>query len=72
MLIRWPGVIKPGTIVSDTCAHEDFIPTFAAAAGESGLIDKLRNGTVLNGKTQSGHHATEFQCPLLGIKRTLP
>ena len=30
-LIRWPGVIKPGTIVNDMCAHEDFIPTFAAA-----------------------------------------
>ena len=25
--IRWPGVIKPGTIVNDLCAHEDFLPT---------------------------------------------
>lgn len=22
-LIRWPGVVKPGTIVNDICAHED-------------------------------------------------
>jgi arylsulfatase len=49
-LIRWPGVIKPGTIVNDMCAHEDFIPTFAAAAGEPDLVEKVRNGYTLNGK----------------------
>ena len=25
-VMRWPGVIKPGTIVNDICAHEDFMP----------------------------------------------
>ena len=54
-LIRWPGVIKPGTIVNDICAHEDFIPTFAAAAGEPDLVDKLLKGTTLNGKTFKVH-----------------
>jgi arylsulfatase A-like enzyme len=54
-LIRWPGVIKPGTIVNDICAHEDFIPTFAAAAGETGLVDKIRSGSTLNGKTFKVH-----------------
>jgi arylsulfatase A-like enzyme len=54
-LIRWPGVIKPGTIVNDVCAHEDFIPTFAAAAGEPGLVDKLRTGAPLNGKSYKVH-----------------
>jgi arylsulfatase A-like enzyme len=54
-LIRWPGVIAPGTIVNDMCAHEDFIPTFAAAAGEPDLIDKLVKGTSLNGKTFKVH-----------------
>ena len=43
-LIRWPGVIKPGTIVNDICAHEDFIPTFAAAAGEPDLVDEGAEG----------------------------
>src|SRR5947207_14421444 len=41
-VIRWPGVINPGTVVSDMCAHEGFIPTFAAAAGEDGVVDTLR------------------------------
>jgi arylsulfatase len=49
-LIRWPGVIKPGTIVNDICAHEDFIPTFAAANGEPDLVEKLKKGHTLNGK----------------------
>ena len=29
-LIRWPGVIKPGTLVNDMGAHEDFLPTLCA------------------------------------------
>ena len=39
-VIRWPGVIKPGTVVNDICAHEDFLPTFAAAAGEPDLVEQ--------------------------------
>src|SRR5262245_268470 len=54
-LIRWPGVIRPGTIVNDVCAHEDFIPTFAAAAGEPDLVDKVRKGHSLNGKNFKVH-----------------
>ena len=33
--IRWPGVIKPGTIVNDVGAHEDMIPTLMAASPTS-------------------------------------
>ena len=54
-LIRWPGVIKPGTIVNDICAHEDFIPTFAAAAGDPDLVDKLLTGARWNGKNFKVH-----------------
>jgi arylsulfatase A-like enzyme len=54
-LIRWPGVIKPGTIVNDVCAHEDFIPTFAAAAGNPNLVEEVKSGTTLNGKTFRVH-----------------
>ena len=54
-VIRWPGVIKAGTMVNDICAHEDFIPTFAAAAGETGLVERLRAGLTLNGKKFKVH-----------------
>ena len=53
--IRWPGVIKPGTVVNDICAHEDFIPTFAAAAGEPDLVNKVMKGYQANGKTFKVH-----------------
>jgi len=54
-LIKWPGVIKPGTIVNDVCAHEDFIPTFAAANGDVDLVEKLKKGSTLNGKNFKVH-----------------
>jgi len=54
-LIKWPGVIKPGTIVNDMGAHEDFIPTFAAASGEPDLVEKLKQGFTLNGKQFKVH-----------------
>ncbi|MCS3502871.1 arylsulfatase [Bradyrhizobium japonicum] len=54
-LIRWPGVIKPGTIVNDICSHEDFIPTFAAANGDGALVENLKKGSTLNGKSFKVH-----------------
>jgi arylsulfatase len=55
MCIRWPGVIKPGTIVNEMCAHEDLIPTFAAAAGEPDLVAKVKKGYQANGKAFKVH-----------------
>jgi arylsulfatase len=48
-VIRWPGTIKPGTVINDMCAHEDFTATFAAAAGEPDIKDKLLKGHSLSG-----------------------
>jgi arylsulfatase len=53
--IRWPGVIKPGTIHSEMCAHEDLIPTFAAAAGEPDLVEKVKKGYQADGKNFKVH-----------------
>jgi len=39
--IRWPGVIKPGTIVNEIGSHEDMLTTLLAAAGEPDVKDKL-------------------------------
>jgi arylsulfatase len=54
-LIRWPGVIKPGTIVNEMCAHEDFIPTFCAAAGETDIVAKVKQGYQAGKKTFKVH-----------------
>jgi arylsulfatase A-like enzyme len=54
-VMRWPGVIKPGTIVNDMCAHEDFIPTFAAAAGETDVVNKMKKGMKLGARSFKVH-----------------
>lgn len=43
-VIKWPGVINPGTIYNDIFALEDFLPTFLAAAGEPKIKEKLSTG----------------------------
>ena len=44
--IRWPGVIKPGTVINEVGAHEDMLPTLLAAAGEPKIKDQLLKGGV--------------------------
>ena len=43
-LIRWPGVIKPGSIVNHIGSHEDMLPTLLAAAGDATVKEDLRKG----------------------------
>lgn len=54
-LVRWPGVIKPNTIYNDIISHEDWMPTFLAAAGEPNLVEKLKKGYRANGKKWQVH-----------------
>jgi len=43
-MIKWPGVIKPGTINNDIGAHEDMLPTLLAAAGDNSVKQDLLKG----------------------------
>ena len=45
-MIRWPGVIEPGTVINDMAAHEDMLPTLLDAAGEPGIKEQLLEGGV--------------------------
>ena len=54
-LVRWPGVIKPGTVFNDIVAHEDWLPTFLAAAGAPDVKEKLLQGDNDNGKPFKVH-----------------
>jgi arylsulfatase A-like enzyme len=55
MVVRWPGVIKPGTIVNDIFSQEDWMPTLLAAAGVPDVKEKLAQGYAANGKTFKVH-----------------
>jgi len=49
--IRWPGVIKPGTVSNDVFSHQDMLPTLVAAAGEPNIVEKLKKGYTAGKKT---------------------
>jgi arylsulfatase A-like enzyme len=54
-IVRWPGVIKPGTLVNDIMSQEDWMPTLLAAAGEPDIVGKLEQGYEANGKKFKVH-----------------
>jgi arylsulfatase len=48
-LVRWPGKIKPGTIINDIFAQQDWMPTLLAAANggkDTDIQAKLKKGGV--------------------------
>ena len=54
-LIRWPGVIEPGTIHNEIFSHEDMMPTLLSAAGVPDIKEKLLTGYTANGKDFKVH-----------------
>jgi arylsulfatase A-like enzyme len=64
-LVRWPGVIKPGTVSNEIMSHNDWVPTLCAVAGESDIVDKLKAGYLANGITYKVHLDGYDQSPFL-------
>ncbi len=48
--VRWPGNFPAGVTLNGIVAHEDWLPTFAAAGGDAAIKDKLLDGVELNGR----------------------
>jgi arylsulfatase A-like enzyme len=55
MLVKWPGTIKPGTVVNDIMAAEDWMPTLLAAAGNPNVKENLLTGMKVGDKTFKNH-----------------
>jgi arylsulfatase len=68
-IIRWPGVVKPGTSITGMFAGEDWLPTLLAAAGETGIGDKLLKGHKAGEVTYRVHLDGYDQTPMLSGKR---
>ena len=49
-MIRWPGVIEPGSVFNGVCSHEDMLQTLLAAAGEPDIKEKLLEGHKASGR----------------------
>jgi len=54
-VIRWPGVIKPGTVINEIASAEDWLPTFLAVAGLPDVKEKLLKGYQAGAKTFKVH-----------------
>jgi arylsulfatase len=54
-VVRWPSVIKPGTVINDIFHQMDWLPTFLTAAGEPGIKEKLLAGHKAAGKKFKVH-----------------
>jgi len=56
MMVRWPGVIKPGTQYNDIISLMDWFPTLLAAAGVPDIKEKMKTGfNGAGGKTFKVH-----------------
>jgi arylsulfatase len=54
--IKWPGKFPAGVTLNGIVSHEDWLPTFAAAAGAPDIKEKLLKGGVeLNGRPYKNH-----------------
>jgi len=54
-LVRWPGMIEPGSVCNELISNLDWLPTFLAAAGEPDIGEKLRKGHKAGDKTFKVH-----------------
>jgi len=53
--IRWPGIIKPGSVYNGIVSHIDMFPTLLAAAGNSDVTQQLLDGCTVDGKKFNVH-----------------
>jgi arylsulfatase A-like enzyme len=53
--IRWPGKIKPGTVLNGIVSHQDMLPTLLAAAGDPDINKKLLTGHKIGNKSFKVH-----------------
>jgi len=53
--VRWPGKFPAGTTLNGIVSHEDWLPTFAAIAGDTTVKERLLKGTTINGRSYRNH-----------------
>ena len=54
-VVRWPGTVKPGSVINDVMSAEDWMPTLLAAVGEPDVKEKLLKGAKVGNKTFKNH-----------------
>ena len=62
LVIRWPGHIKPGTVLDDIFASYDWLPTFVEIAGGA-------KGNDLNKQIMAGKYPGIVKTKLQGVNQ---
>jgi arylsulfatase len=52
---RWPGKWQAGVTLNGLAAHEDWMPTFLAAAGMADVTERLKKGSTFAGRKYRAH-----------------
>jgi arylsulfatase len=55
MVVKWPGTIKPGSVINDIFSFEDWLPTLVAGAGDPEIKGKLLKGMKVGDKNFKVH-----------------
>jgi arylsulfatase len=55
LVVRWPGVVKPGVEINEIVSHEDWLPTLMAGAGAGDTKDALLKGATVGGVSYKVH-----------------
>ena len=63
--VRWPGKIPAGTVSNGIMHHMDWLPTFAAAAGNPDIKEQLLKGKKMMGRNYKVHLDGYNSLPLL-------
>ncbi|MBL8900125.1 MAG: arylsulfatase [Planctomycetes bacterium] len=53
--VRWPGVFPADVTLNGIVSHEDWLPTYAAAAGAADIKQRLLAGVELNGRSYKNY-----------------
>ena len=53
--VRWPNHFPAGVTLNGIVSHEDWLPTFAAAAGNTDIKEQLKKGATINGRSYHNH-----------------
>jgi arylsulfatase A-like enzyme len=54
-IVRWPGHVPAGRVDNGIISGLDWFPTFLAAAGNANIVDELKKGKQLCGRTYKVH-----------------
>ncbi|MFM0020469.1 arylsulfatase [Paraburkholderia azotifigens] len=68
-MVRWPGHIKAGEVSNELVSGMDWFPTLLAAAGDTGIKERLLKGASIGGRTFKNHLDGYNQLPYLEGKQ---